>query len=209
MTRSTTSPRVTDIPARELIGGATTVSETIGRARDGDVTAFEQLTAPHADRLYAVVLRLVDNRSDAEDVVQETLLRAWRGIGRFQGRSAYFTWLYRIALNEANRTLEKRSRAATGVAVDEQALQLAAPEHEEPASQAEQHDLGRALDRAIADLAPAHRAVLVLRDIEGLSTREAAEIVGIGEAAFKSRLHQARLQVRATLGDAALIEAVV
>jgi RNA polymerase sigma-70 factor (ECF subfamily) len=185
------------------------VSELIGRARDRAVEAFEQLTAPHADRLYAVVLRLVGNRSDAEDVVQETLLRAWRGIGRFEGRSTYFTWLYRIAVNEANRTLEKRSRAGSGVAVDEQALQLPAPEHEEPARRAEQHDLGRALDLAIADLAPAHRAALVLRDIEGLSTREAAEVVGIGEAAFKSRLHQARLNVRATLGDAALIEAAV
>jgi RNA polymerase sigma-70 factor (ECF subfamily) len=171
------------------------------------MTAFEQLTATHADRLYAVVLRLVGNRNDAEDVVQETLLRAWRGIGRFRGRSMYFTWLYRIAVNEANRALEKRSRGGSGVAVDEQELQLPAPEHEGPASRAEQHDLRRALDVAIADLAPAHRTALVLRDIEGLSTREAADIVGIGEAAFKSRLHEARLKVRATLGDAALIEA--
>jgi RNA polymerase sigma-70 factor (ECF subfamily) len=75
-----------------------------------------QLTATHADRLYAVVLRLVGNRSDAEDVVQETLLRAWRGIGRFRGRSMYFTWLYRIAVNEANRALEKRAWRAPSTA---------------------------------------------------------------------------------------------
>ena len=209
MSRSITAARVTDVPQRELIQGAATVSKLIGRARDGDVAAFEQLTAAHADRLYAVVLRLVGNRSDAEDVVQETLLRAWRGIGRFQERSSYFTWLYRIAVNEANRALERRSRGGRGVAIDEQELQLPAPDDEGPASRAEQRDLGRALDLAIAELPPTHRAALVLRDIEGLSTREAAEIVGVGEAAFKSRLHQARLKVRASLGDAALLEAVV
>jgi RNA polymerase sigma-70 factor (ECF subfamily) len=182
-------------------------SELISRARDGDVAAFEQLTDAHADRLYSTVLRLIGNRSDAEDVVQETLLRAWRGIGRFQGRSMYFTWLYRIAINEANRALEKRSRRGMSVTIEDEGLQPPTPQRKSPAEQAEQRELRSALDRAIADLAPVHRTALVLRDVEGLSTCEAAEIVDIGEAAFKSRLHQARLKVRTALGDETLIAA--
>jgi RNA polymerase sigma-70 factor (ECF subfamily) len=179
--------------------------ELIARAREGDMAAFEQLTGAHVDRLYAVVRRLVGSSTDAEDVVQETLLRAWRGIGRFKGRSMYFTWLYRIAVNEANRALEKRSRRGASVPIDDDGLQLPAPAQEGPASRTELRELRTALDRAIANLAPQYRIALVLRDLEGLSTREAAEIVGIAEGAFKSRLHQARLQVRATLGDEALI----
>jgi RNA polymerase sigma-70 factor (ECF subfamily) len=180
-------------------------SELVARAKAGDVGAFEQLAGEHADRLYTVVLRLVGDRVEAEDVVQETLLRAWRGIGRFQGRAMVFTWLYRIAVNECNRALERRLRRGTMVPVDEEAVQLPAPAHEGPARRTERKELRDALELAIADLAPPYRTALVLRDIEGLSTREAAMIVGVSEAAFKSRLHQARLKVRAALGDAALV----
>jgi RNA polymerase sigma-70 factor (ECF subfamily) len=189
-------------------GRDTADGELVSRAQAGDVAAFEALTEVHADRLYAVVLRLVGDAGEAEDVVQETLLRAWRGLRRFRARSTYFTWLYRIAVNEANRALEKRSRAGVVVPVDDdEGVQLPAPAHDGPASRAEEQELRHAIDLAIARLAPPHRTALVLRDIEGLSTREAAEMVGIGQAAFKSRLHQARLNLRAALGDAALVEA--
>lgn len=185
--------------------GRPTEIELVSRAQSGDLGAFESLAGAHTDRLFTVVLRLVGDRGEAEDVVQETLLRAWRGIGRFQGRSLFFTWLYRIAVNEANRALEKRSRTGRRLGVDEGAVQLPAPAGEGPANQAERQELHDALDGAIADLAPAYRTALVLRDIEGLSTRDAARISGVGEAAFKSRLHQARLKVRAMVGDDALI----
>jgi RNA polymerase sigma-70 factor (ECF subfamily) len=172
------------------------------------VAAFEELACVYVDRLYAVALRFVDDGSEAEDVVQETLLRAWRGIGCFQGRAMVFTWLYRIAVNESNRALERRLRRRRAtVPVDEEAIQLPAPPHEGPANRAEQRELREALDLAIAGLAPPYRTALVLRDVEGLSTREAAKIAGVGEAAFKSRLHQARLRVRASVGDAALVAA--
>lgn len=184
-----------------------TENELVDRAQAGEVAAFEELVGLHAERLFAVVVRLVGDRAEAEEVVQESLLRAWRGIGRFQGRSMFFTWLYRIAVNEANRALEKRSRGGGGVPVDVETVQLPAPPHESPARQAEHNELRAGLDLAISGLAPPYRAALVLRDIEGLSTREAAGIVGVGEAAFKSRLHQARLMVRAALGDAALLSA--
>jgi RNA polymerase sigma-70 factor, ECF subfamily len=197
VTRLTGTHRATQTPERELIT----------RAQGGDLAAFEQLVGVHADRLYTVVLRLVGDRGEAEDVVQETLLRAWRGIGRFRGRSMFFTWLYRIAVNEANRAMERRLRRGPTVLLDDEAVQVPAPACERPANRAEQHELREALELVIANLAPQYRTALVLRDIEGLSTREAAGIVGVGEAAFKSRLHQARLKVRASLGDAALTAA--
>jgi len=137
-------------------------------------------------------------------VAQEVMLRAWQGITRFRGQSSYFTWLYRIAVNEANRALEKRARHPAGVTLGADELQLPAPGALDPSRQAENSELRRALGRALADLPPPLRTALVLRDVEGLSTQEAAEIAGVGEAAFKSRLHQARLRVRAAIGDEAL-----
>ena len=135
------------------------------------------------------------------------MLRAWRGISRFDGRSLFFTWLYRIAINEANRSFEKRSRRPAQVAIDANVLQLPAPAADEPARRYEQAELRAALREALAELPPAYRTAIVLRDFEGLSTQQAAEIVGISQAAFKSRLHEARLRVRATIGDEALLSA--
>ena len=181
-----------------------TEASLLARAQAGDVAAFERLSGRYADRLFMLLLRLLGDRAEAEDVAQEVMLRAWQGIPRFRGQSSYFTWLYRIAVNEANRALEKRARRPAGVAIGPDELQLPAPATLDPSRQAENSELRRALGRALAGLPPPLRTALVLRDIEGLSTQEAAEIAGIGEAAFKSRLHQARLRVRAAIGDEAL-----
>jgi RNA polymerase sigma-70 factor (ECF subfamily) len=132
------------------------------------------------------------------------MLRAWRGIARFRGQSSYFTWLYRIAVNEANRALEKRARHPGGVSIGARELELPAAPEEEPSRQAENSELRRALGQALAALPPPLRTAIVLRDVEGLSTQQAAEIAGVGQAAFKSRLHQARLRARAAIGDEAL-----
>jgi RNA polymerase sigma-70 factor, ECF subfamily len=198
-------------PPRGAAGPATgdqaTEATLIARAQAGDVGAFERLSSAYADRVFMLLLRLLGDRDEAADVAQEVMLRAWRGIGNFHGRSSYFTWLYRIAMNEANRALEKRAHLPAGVSISERELQLPASAAEEPARQAEASELRQALRRAIADLPPELRTAIVLRDVEGLSTQEAAEIAGIGQAAFKSRLHQARLRVRAAIGDEALLSA--
>ena len=191
------SRRATDAPATE--------AELVARAQAGDVGAFEQLSGAYADRLFMLLLRLLGDRAEAEDVAQEVMLRAWQGIARFQGRSSYFTWLYRIAVNEANRALDKRARRPAGVAIRDQELLLPGDPADDPSRQAEVSELRTALARALAGLPPPLRTAIVLRDVEGLSTQEAAEIAGIGQAAFKSRLHQARLRVRAAVGDQALV----
>jgi RNA polymerase sigma-70 factor, ECF subfamily len=201
---------VTPRPSRGAFGpgqSAATEASLIARAQAGDVAAFEQLSSTYADRLFMLLLRLLGDRGEAEDVAQEVMLRAWQGISRFQGRSSYFTWLYRIAVNEANRALEKRARRPAGVRIGERELQLPASPADDPVRQAEANELRVALGRAIADLPPPLRVAIVLRDVEGLSTQEAAEIACIGQAAFKSRLHQARLRVRVAIGDDALVTA--
>ena len=185
-------------------GLAETEASLLARAQAGDVAAFERLSSAYADRLFMLLLRLLGDRAEAEDVAQEVMLRAWQGITRFRGQSSYFTWLYRIAVNEATRALETRARLPAGVTLGADELQLPAPGTLDPSRQAENSELRRALVRALADLPPPLRTALVLRDVEGLSTQEAAEIAGVGEAAFKSRLHQARLRVRAAIGDEAL-----
>ena len=113
-----------------------TEASLVARARAGDVGAFEQLAGAHADRLFAVLLRMLGDRSEAGDVAQEVMLRAWQGIGRFEGRSDFFTWLYRIAVNEANRALEKRSRRSADFPIDAEASQLPASARDEPTQQA-------------------------------------------------------------------------
>jgi RNA polymerase sigma-70 factor, ECF subfamily len=184
-----------------------TEASLVARAQAGDVGAFERLSGTYGDRVFMLLLRLLGDRGEAEDVAQEVMLRAWQGIARFRGQSSYFTWLYRIAVNEANRALERRSRRPPGVAIGADELQLPAPAALDPSRQAENSELRRALSRALAELPPPLRTALVLRDVEGLPTREAAEIAGITQAAFKSRLHQARLRVRAAIGDEALVTA--
>jgi RNA polymerase sigma-70 factor, ECF subfamily len=192
-------------PGGQTRDPADTETSLVARAQGGDVGAFERLSGAYADRVFMLLLRLLGDRSEAEDVAQEVMLRAWQGIARFRGQSSYFTWLYRIAVNEANRALERRSRRPPGVAIGADELQLPAPATLEPSRQAEYNELRRALSQALAELPPPLRTAFVLRDVEGLPTREAAEIAGIGQAAFKSRLHQARLRVRAAVGDQALV----
>jgi RNA polymerase sigma-70 factor (ECF subfamily) len=184
---------------------AETEASLLARAQAGDARAFERLSSAYADRLFMLLLRLLGDRSEAEDVAQEVMLRAWRGIARFQGHSSYFTWLYRIAVNEASRALDRKARRPAGVSIGAYELQLPASSAHDPSQQAENSELRRVLGQALAELAPTLRTAIVLRDVEGLSTQEAAEIAGVSQAAFKSRLHQARLRVRAAVGDQTLV----
>jgi len=169
--------------------------ELVGLAIAGRRDAFEELVRRHADHLFAVIVRFTGEPGEAEEVVQEAFLRAWRGIDRFERRSQFFTWLYRIGLNEAKRRAGRRP-AAEPLSVEEGALELTADFTHAPERRAEQHDLREVLERAVRALPEGYRAPLILRDVEGLSTEHAAEIMGLKEAAFKSRLHRARLTVR-------------
>lgn len=158
----------------------------------------------HADRVYGALRRFGLEAGDADEVTQEVFLRAWRGLPRFQERAQFSTWLYRIAFNEAQRRLSRRTlpRAVPGPEDDapDPVAGLPEPAESGPEAQALAGEFERQLEAALDELPADWRAAVVLRDIEGLSTHDAAEVVGVGEPAFKSRLHRGRMQLRALLG---------
>ena len=180
----------------------------IERARAGDEDAFEQIIDLHADRVYGALRRFGLAPGDAEDVTQEVFLRAWRGLGRFEGRARLSTWLYRIAFNEGRRRLGRREPAVVrpdSKGADLLAMLADAPQRG-PGAQALDREFEATLERALRQLPADWRAAVVLRDLEGLSTREAAGALGIREAAFKRRLHRGRMQLRALLEPYLAIE---
>ena len=184
-----------------MTGGPSSENELIRRARDGDEEAFAQLVLLHADRVQGALRRFGLDASEADEVAQEVFLRAWRGLPRFEGRAQLSTWLYRIAFNEAQRRLARRPppRAQAEPDRDDPIVSLPESPNLGPEAQTLDHEFEQTLERALEALPMEWRAAVVLRDIEGLSTHDAAEIVGIGEAAFKSRLHRGRMQLRALL----------
>jgi RNA polymerase sigma-70 factor, ECF subfamily len=173
----------------------------IARARGGDENAFAQLVTEHSSRVYGSLLRFGLSPAEADEVAQEVFLRAWRGLARFEERSRFSTWLYRIAFNEAQRRLARRPPAtASGQPGDEDAVAaLPAAVDAGPQARALDREFEQMLESALALLAPDLRAAVVLRDLEGLSTEEAATVAGVRQAAFKSRLHRGRMQLRALL----------
>ncbi len=168
----------------------------MSRAKSGDRVAYETLVRHNADRLYAVVLRFSATEADAEEATQEAFLRAWRSIGRFRGDARFFTWLYRIGVNEAKRMLDRRPGAQVEVSTEDRPIDDVADDAPQVHVQAEVAELRLMLERAIRRLPEKYRAAVVLRDVEGLSTSEAADALGLREAAFKSRLHRGRMALR-------------
>ena len=171
----------------------------VAKARAGDRAAYEALVRQNADRLYAVVLRFSATESDAEEATQEAFLRAWRSIGRFRGDARFFTWLYRIGVNEAKRILDRRPGADEFVSTDDRPIDDVADPGPPVHARAEDAELRALLEQEIRRLPTKYRSALVLRDVEGLSTTEAAELLGLREAALKSRLHRGRMWLRAAV----------
>lgn len=184
-----------------MSGGPTSERELIRSARAGDQDAFAPLVAIHADRVRRALRRFGLDAGEADEVAQEVFLRAWRGLPRFEERAQFSTWLYRIAFNEAQRRLARRAlpRVEAGPDRDDPIASLPEAPHLSPEARALEGEFAQVLEQALAQLPAERRAAVVLRDIEGLSTLEAAEVVALRPAAFKSRLHRGRMQLRALL----------
>ncbi|MFP2896119.1 RNA polymerase sigma factor [Corallococcus sp. 4LFB] len=166
-------------------------------ARAGDDAALEELLARHEKQVYRFGLRMCGSEEDAKEVLQETLLAAFRGIHAFRGEAELSTWLYQVARTHCLRLRRRR----VGVPESFQPLDSPAATHvpaEEATPDMVSHarQMGEALQAAILALPESHREALILRDVEGLSAEEAAQVVGIEVRALKSRLHRARLQLR-------------
>lgn len=167
-------------------------------ARDGDLGAFGELVARYEHRVRAVLFRLLDDERDVEEAAQDAFVQAWRHLDRFRGDAAVFTWLYRIAVNEALARLRRKRLPTT----DLDALADAGPaaaRGDEPDQAAEANDLRRFLEGAIRRLAPEYRAPLVLRDLLGLTNQEVADVLELTLPGAKTRIHRARMQIRAEL----------
>jgi RNA polymerase sigma-70 factor (ECF subfamily) len=175
--------------------------------RDGDRAEFARLVEDYSPMIYRLGLKMLNNPQDAEDILQETFIKAYRHIGNFDGRSSISTWLYRIATNEALMSIRRKRPETISFDVPsvydtepQEPLQIVdwccLPEDEFLTSE------GRArLDEAANRLPTSLRVVFILRDIEGLSTRETAEVLEISEMAVKTRLSRARLRLREDLSE--------
>jgi RNA polymerase sigma-70 factor (ECF subfamily) len=165
-----------------------------------DLVAFEQLVAEYQDRVYGIALRITGSPADAEDVMQDAFLDAFRAWPSFRGESAPTTWLYRIAVNAALK--RRRSQHDLEYLSEQEASDEEIPDWSGDVAQtALQHEVELRLEDGIARLPVDLRVTLILRDVEGLSTAEASAVLAIGEAAVKSRLHRARVLLRRYLGD--------
>jgi len=168
--------------------------ELVARAQQGEPAAFEQLIIEHSPRVYRLLVRMLGSASDAEDVAQETFIKAWRALPRFRGEAQFSTWLFRIAVNEANRRLAREARRYA-LPIDDATLQI--PDLSKgPAARAESAELEAFIALCVSELPPEYRVAVVLRDVEGLTNEEAAEALGLELTNFKSRLHRGRMAIR-------------
>ncbi len=174
-------------------------------AKQGNLEAFSQLVKRYDRNIFRIAQHITHNEEDAQDVVQDAFLKAYQNLGQFQGNSKFYTWLVRIAVNEALMKLRRRRTDKT-VSMDED---VETEEGSMPREVADwgpnpeqlyrQSELGEILKKTIQGLPPVFRTVFVLRDVEGLSTEETAEMLGLSIPAVKSRLLRARLQLRERL----------
>jgi RNA polymerase sigma-70 factor (ECF subfamily) len=174
-------------------------------AQGGDIAAFESLLKRYDRKVFRIAQHITQNREDAEDVVQDAFLKAYEKLDQFQGNSKFYTWLVRIAVNEALMRLRKR-KADKSVSMDDDietedgvVAREFADWDPDPEQRYQQSELGDILGRTIQGLPASFRTVFVLRDVEGLSTEETADALGLSVPAVKSRLLRARLQLRERL----------
>lgn len=181
-------------------------SELLARAQAGDVAAFEGLVERHRGRVFGLAVRMLNSQDDAAEVLQESFLSAYRNLGNFRGDSQFGSWVYRIAANHALMRLRHRKVVSQvespleepafnerGSLVDE------VSDFKDAEQDAMDSELRHAIEDATARLGDDYREVFVLKDLEGLTYEEISELTGASVPAIKSRLHRARLSLRAAI----------
>jgi RNA polymerase sigma-70 factor (ECF subfamily) len=177
----------------------------VAQAREGDARAFSELVRRYEGKIFRLAQHVTQNREDAEDVLQETFMKAYEHLDQFQGNSKFYTWIVRIAVNQALMKLRRR-KTDRSVSLDETidtgedtVVREIAAWDEDPEDRYSREELGKILETAVQSLDPPYRSVFQLRDIDELSTEETADALGLSVPAVKSRLLRARLQLREKL----------
>lgn len=178
--------------------------------QNGDKRAFQTLMERHQRRIFNLCFGMVKNSADASDLVQEAFIKAYRNIGKFRGQSAFYTWLYRIAKNVSIDFLRKAKRRTMvdfddairrDEPVDGDETLLPSPLGINPAKVASRRELLEQIDAAMSTLSEAHREILILREIDGLSYQEIADTIDISIGTVMSRLYHARKNMQAELSE--------
>ncbi|MEM0970127.1 MAG: sigma-70 family RNA polymerase sigma factor [Verrucomicrobiota bacterium] len=179
----------------------------VKRAQEGDLPAFDELVVKHTPKLYALVYNMTGNREDTNDVLQDIFARAFRNLKNFQGKSAFYTWIYSISVNMTLNFLKKRNREKR-VSLDDEELALEQRGElqemnasSDPVKETERHELNERLSIALQKLSDDHRAVVTMFDILGMPHAEIASILGISSGTVRSRLHYAHRQLQSYLEE--------
>jgi RNA polymerase sigma-70 factor (ECF subfamily) len=183
--------------------------DLVKQCQAGQTEAFDQLVTRYRTRVFAMIYNMVHNEQDAWDLAQDSFLKAWKSIKRFQGKSSFYTWIYRIVMNVTIDWLRKKQVKGTGAEFDD-AIQL---KEIDPASRTvpkadalphermEQNEIRARIDAAIAQLSPEHRAVILMKETEDMQYHEIAEALGCSIGTVMSRLFYARKKLQNLLRD--------
>jgi len=183
--------------------------DLVKRCQGGDAEAFDELVVRYRTRVFGMIYNMVHSEQDAWDLAQDSFLKAWKSIKRFRGQSSFYTWIYRIVMNVTIDWLRKKQVKAGGAEFDD-AIQL---KEVEPASKTvpkadalpsenlEQREIRAEIDKAIAQLSPEHRAVILMKEIDGMQYHEIAESLGCSIGTVMSRLFYARKKLQNLLRD--------
>lgn len=183
--------------------------ELVAQAQAGDSAAFDALVTRYRTRIFAMIYNMVHNEQDAWDLAQDSFVKAWKSIARFRGQSSFYTWIYRIVMNVTIDALRKKQVKGSGAEFDD-AVQLKEVDpasqtvpHAEalPHQQMEQAEIRRRIEEAIAQLSPEHRAVILMKETEGMQYHEIAESLGCSIGTVMSRLFYARKKLQNLLRD--------
>ena len=188
-------------------------AEVLAQLQANDPDAARQLIDVFGDRVYGLSIRILGSEEDAKEAVQETFLTVWRKWDTFKGQAKFSSWIYRIAANQAYMKLRKKRKRMNDVSLDqldakkgglEKAVSSPAAGYwkspaKTPDIALEQREANRLIDEAVQSLSATYRTAYILKDVEGLSLREIADVMGLSEPAVKSRVHRARLTLRQRL----------
>lgn len=205
-TQNTKSPGPT-VLGRPVTVEAAAELQLIERARTGDLAAYDELVQRHQERIYGTIYHMTSNHEDANDLAQETFIKAFQALKSFKGGSSFYTWVYRIAVNKTLNFLKQRKNRQ-GMSLNDLDFNaehdpdlVALISHQTPRRDAALAELQKKLNEAMAKLSDDHRLAVTLHDVQGVAHEEIAQIMGCNVGTVRSRLFYARQQLQGYLAD--------